>query len=192
MNRINNLIAHLAKEIAAQIKGAEFVAMVYTNSKGEKSQVTLNMGISYINAVQRSFDKLSEITRSEISILAASLEMDVETVEKARNELLTSWSKKLSGQTTKQGQAQIDAYTNLGRGVRLHNESGIFHVSGLMVNKKVLVEGEPYPKTNSQAKTIAKRKLEKEFNLPVAKFRTYRVTPENLESMTAAKQKFEL
>lgn len=64
-----------------------------------------------------------------------------------------------------------DTYTHVEGipGCKIHKETGVLYVSGLVEEKTVLEAGEPMKPVNSKPLTIAKRKIEK--TLPSGRFR---------------------
>ena len=55
---------------------------------------------------------------------------------------------------------QIEAYTTIFSGVKVHNESGLLYIYGYGVSKNILVKGE-YKEVKSRPLTIAKDELRK-------------------------------
>ena len=70
--------------------------------------------------------------------------------------------------------AQINAYTQLAKGVKINDESNEVFVFGLMVRKTKLAEG-VYPVKKSQKKTIVKNAINKIADQRQAKYRMFKV-----------------
>ena len=67
------------------------------------------------------------------------------------------------------------------KGVKLHIDTETLHLYGFIVNKKVIMPG-VYPKVNSRPLTKAKKKLQSK--LAVSKFRQFKLTPEQVNSIS--------
>ena len=162
------------------IKGASFVGIRgYENKQGEISDYTLLANVSYENMLVNDLRKLVEL---DLTNLFAKY--DLELVQKPYNELLSSYKKRLSDEQTKatllalgdetmiRSQAQIDAYINLGNGIRIHKETNELHVYGLIARKKV-VKAIEYKEVKSRLNTIIKNEITKLANLRSDKFRNF-------------------
>jgi hypothetical protein len=124
----------------------------YTNSYNEISNSRINIGASYENAKQKdiNFLKALDITTLE------NRKSDVVTLEMARIELIKSFETPDKNRSN----GQIDAYTHIVSGLKVHNETSRVYIYGLRVAKEVIVKGE-YPVVNSKPLTIAKNELRK-------------------------------
>ena len=74
----------------------------------------------------------------------------------ARKELIASFLKPDENRS----EGQKNAYTQIVKGVKVHNETGVLYIYGSKESKKVITEGN-YPTRNSKAITIAKNELRK-------------------------------
>jgi hypothetical protein len=167
-------MANLSNTIVAvkTIKGTSFVGVRgYKNKQGEVSNQTFVGGISLGNHLKRSLEKMTSMaTMRQVVGLFADTDKDI--VKKAYNELVASLVKRTSSEeekakllaegdkTIKRSVAMTNAFTHIAKGLKVHNESGDVHISGLFVRKTILVEGE-YKQVKSNPKTIAKRRIEK-------------------------------
>ena len=164
------------------IKGTSFVGIQnYTNVKGEISNQTFIVGISYANLLNNDLQKL---TNFDINTIIKKYPNERLTVLKAYNELLASLVKRTASEqekevlrakndtTIKRSDAQNNAYIHIGKGLR--EIQGILYVNGLVVRKKVLQSVE-YPKVNSHIKTIIKNDITKTANLRGNKFRNFKI-----------------
>lgn len=163
------------------IKGASFVGIKgYENSKGEISDFTLLANISYYNMLVNDLKKLVEL---DLTNLFAKYE-NLELVQKPYNELLESYTKRLSDEQTKEtllalgdstikrSVAQSEVYVNLGNGLRVNKDTNELHVYGLVARKKVLKAIE-YKEVKSRLNTIIKNEITKLANLRSDKFRNF-------------------
>jgi len=131
----------------------------------------VNIGASYENAKNKDIETLKNA-----DILTIQTVSDKITLEKARQELIASLIKPNENRSN----GQIDAYTPICKGLKVHNETGEIYVYGYGENKKIIVEG-TYPKVNSRALTIAKNELKKALNLRTNKYKNFKVT--NISNM---------
>lgn len=168
---------------AKTIKGTSFVGIRdYENKQGELSNYTLNVGINYENVLKNDFNTLKNNQVEIVETLKKSYPIAI--IEQAYNELLTSLEKRLSDEITKANlraendktilasDAQIDAYINLTKGIKLHKDTMQLHVFGLVVKKTVLKAIE-YKQTKSRELTIVKNKIEKFCDFKQSKYRTF-------------------
>ena len=165
-------ISDKALQVIAKIKtattksptGVSFVSIKnYTNSSNEISNNLINVGASYSNAKKSDIELLENIDLS-----AHGFKSDLSDLETAKAELIAAFIK--PDQNRSQG--QINAYTPICAGLKVHNETGILYVYGYRQNKTVLQKGE-YKTVNSSAKTIAKNELRK--LLKTGKFTQYAI-----------------
>lgn len=168
---------------AKTIKGTSFVGIRdYENKQGELSNYTLNVGINYENVLKNDFNTLKNNQVEIVETLKKSYPIAI--IEQAYKELLTSLEKRLSDEITKANlraendktilasDAQIDAYINLTKGIKLHKDTMQLHVFGLVVKKTVLKAIE-YKQTKSRELTIVKNKIEKFCDFKQSKYRTF-------------------
>jgi len=171
---------------AKTIKGTTFVGVRgYLNRYNELSNQTFLAGVSYANLLNNDLIKLTsnEVKKQVVSLYATN---DKALVKKAYNELVTSLKKRTSSEkekeqlranndkTIKLSDAQINAYTQLAKGVKINDESNEVFVFGLMVRKTKLAEG-VYPVKKSQKKTIVKNTINKIADQRQAKYRMFKV-----------------
>lgn len=164
----------------------------YANSKGEVASYVINGNVTYQNVKENDNKKLHECSAEILQTVSTEKEIDIETVFKAWQELVASSDRNLnaeSEQRTAQSKAQADAYINIGKGLKLHKKSEKFHLDGLIISKKVIIEGN-YPQVNSRPKTIAKNAIKKALDLQSRKYRSFILEQDNvhfvnLSGMTA-------
>lgn len=157
------VIANLTNALAKSPTGVSFVSIKgYTNSYGEVSNNVVNVGASLSNAKTKDIETLQ-------SLDVTALGGDSILLEKARVELINSFINPNENRSN----GQIDAYTIVAKGIKVHNESGEIYVFGLRNSKSVLAEG-IYPIVNSRPLTIAKNSLKK--NLKSSKFTQFKLS----------------
>ena len=164
MDNTNQIIARLFSQNLPT-----FVAIQgYTNdSAGETANYVINVGVSYEKARERTITKLNDYL---------ALPGLTDMYQLAASELLNSAVKNANPETaTAASIAQKDAYTHLGRNIKIHNETGDLFLTGFVVGKKVLVAG-TYKEVKSAEKTIAKKKIAKDLKLPTDKRRNFKFT----------------
>lgn len=172
----NNVLA-----VAKTIKGSTFVGTTYRNAQGELSRQLLVSGITYENLLQHDFNALIE----NQSKVFETKKFSVELLTQAYNKLYTSLEKRLSNPETKakllaekdstivRSQAQIDTYTHLAKGIKVHNQTNEIHVFGLCVKKKVL-EPIEYKPTKSNELTICQNYIKKLCDFKQSKYKTFK------------------
>ena len=89
---------------------------------------------------------------------------------KAVEELIKSLTKPSEAHSN----GQKDAYTHLGKGIKMHNETGEFYITGLRVRKKVLHAIE-YKEVKSRELTLAKKAIKKALDFKTDKFRNFKI-----------------
>lgn len=166
--------------IAKSPNGVSFIAINgYLNSSNEVSNNLLNIGASLANAKIKDIETLKncDITKLTFSV-------DMPTVLIAQTELINSLIK--PDQNRSDG--QINAYTHICTGLKVHNTTGTLYVFGFRENKTVITKGE-YKTVNKQKKTIAKDELKKQLNLRTDKFKMF--TLSNISNMKLNKETLE-
>jgi len=156
------VISLLNKAVKASPTGVSFVAInSYTNSSNEVSNNLINIGASYQNAKNSDIEFLENLNFSEYEFKS-----ELSDLETAKAELIAAFIKPDENRS----KGQIEAYTPICSGIKVHNETGVLYVYGYRKNKVVLQTGE-YKSVNSSAKTIAKNELRK--LLKTGKFTQY-------------------
>ena len=169
----DNIIAEITKRVVA-LKGARIASLTYLSKKaGELARYTANFGFSYIQVVEKSITEL-EILIAENEARKASAEFIWSPVtEQAVAELMASLKESVAAHARGE---QNSAYTKkgmyipLGNGASLNTNDNTIQLFGLVLTKKVIVEGN-YPHVNSAPKTIAKNRIRK--LLPIGNFREF-------------------
>ena len=178
-NAKNELIVAVKK-----IKGTSFVGVRnYENLKGEESNQTFNVGVTYANVLQYDLDALRNF---DISTLADKHSMA--DLTKGYAELLLSLEKRTADEQTKadllkandetmlRSKAQTDAYIHVAKGLKakLENDVFVLYIYGFMVRKTILKKGE-YKQVNSKPLTLAKNAITKAAGLKEAKYRNFKL-----------------
>lgn len=171
---INALTSALAKSPT----GVSFVSIKgYTNSYGEVANNVVNVGASLSKAKAKDVETLQAL---DVTTLGG----DSILLEKARVELINSF---ISPDAVR-SQAQIDAYTTVANGIKVHNETGEIYIFGLRTSKTVIEQG-VYPIVNSRPLTLAKNQLKKD--LKSSKFTQYKLSSTSTIKMNGEELIFE-
>jgi hypothetical protein len=149
----------------------------YTNSYGEVSNNLVNVGASLTNAKAKDVETLQNL---DVTALGG----DTILLEKARVELINSFINPNENRSN----GQIDAYTIVAKGIKVHNETGEIYIFGLR-NSKTIVEQGVYPIVNSKPLTLAKNQLRKE--LKSNKFTQYKLSSTTTMKMNGEELIFE-
>jgi hypothetical protein len=159
------VIALITNAVSNSITGVSFVRMKnYRNQLGELSDVTINVGISYANAVKKDIEFLTNINLSEYV-----WNSPIALIEEARKTLIEAFI----NPNENRSKGQTDAYSIIFDGVKVHNETGLLYVYGTKVGEKVIKEQGEKKVVKSAPITIAKDELRK--LLKTNKYRQYAV-----------------
>ena len=152
------VIVNMERAIAKSPTGVTMVSIrEYQNSNGEISNNIVNIGANLDNAKKKDIEFLKG--------KSGTTEID----ELARLDLIKS----LETPNANRSKGQIDAYTTIAKGIKVHNETGEIYVFGLRMKKEVVRQG-IYPVVNSKALTIAKNALRKD--LKSSKFTQFKIS----------------
>jgi len=162
------LVINLIKNaVSKSITGVSFVSIRnYKNAIGEVSNYLINVGIRYEVAKAKDIAFLENIVLSNY-VFKSSIEL----IEKARLILIEAFIKPNEARSN----GQIDAYTTIFAGVKVHNETGVIYVYGYKESKTIIIqadEKEPKKDTRSEL-TKAKDELRK--LLKTGKFTQYAI-----------------
>ena len=179
-------ITNVAKELS-NINGISFVGVNYTNQQNEKSQYLINVGVSYQKSKEKDFETLTNL---DVSKIADFKGLDVDAQQELK-EAKIALLKALIKPNKAQSQAQIDAYTHLFTGLKIHNNTNDLFVFGFKVKKTVEVKGE-YKKTEfayegAKPLTRAKNFLKVQY-FKSSKFRQFKITNEQAHKFSLSKQ----
>ena len=139
----------------------------YTNKYGEIASVSVNVGTNFAKKKEQDIEYLENGLSAEILATMSTEKVDTVLLERARVKLLESAIKP----NKKRSDAQINAYTIIAKGLKVHNETGSVFIYGSPKTKKVIVKG-VYPIVKSQVLTLAKNIIRKNFSY---QYRQYNV-----------------
>ena len=150
------VIAKVRQATSKSITGVTFISIRnYTNSSGEIANHLVNVGASYENAKAKDIEYLRNLNVEKFDSKLDSALLETESfINPSEN----------------RSNGQIDAYTHIFSGVKVHNETGKLYIYGYRENKTVIQEG-TYKTVNSKPLTIAKNELRKQ--LRTGKFTQY-------------------
>jgi hypothetical protein len=172
------VIANLTNALAKSPTGVSFVSIKgYTNSYGEVSNNVVNVGASLTSAKYSDIETLQSLDITELN-------GDSILLEKARVELINSFI----APNENRSNGQIDAYTIICKGIKVHNQSGEIYIFGLR-NSKTVIEQGVYPIVNSRALTLAKNQLKKD--LKSSKFTQYKLSSTSVIKLNGEELSFE-
>ena len=173
------VIGLVKNAIQASPTGVAFFSIKnYTNKFNEVSDNLVNIGINYEKSKMQDVEFLENINLTEHEFKSTQND-----IVDAKRELIASFLKPDENRSN----GQIDAYTHIGKGIKVHNETGLLYIYGYRVTKKVIKEG-VYPIVKSKALTIAKNELRK--LLKTGKFTQYSIEVGN--TLTAKGETIEL
>jgi hypothetical protein len=115
-----------------EITGVSFVSVTYINQQNEKHQTLFNVGIDYQRAKQKDIEFLKQL-----DITTMKSHLDNELLETAKITLLESFIKPSANRS----EGIANAYTHLGNGLKIHNETQTVYVYGMKVHKRIIEEG---------------------------------------------------
>lgn len=166
----------------SKVSGTTFISLKnYTNSNGETSTRTVNIGTIYVNAKKNDRQKLVDYVPTNDVFATAKAEM-INSIDnpRKRHNPYTKLTPSVS--------IYSDKLDSKGKPNKLY---GSIYISGVEVkgSKKVSVEGEYKADTRSEL-TKAKDTLRKELNLATGKIRMFKV--ENLGSVVMNGETVEL
>ncbi len=160
MSDIQNALTN----VIAEVKGATFATLTYTNKQGEVSQFNVTLGADtgslYRKDIEILTEKLADKSLSDLDRLAAT-------------ELLASRQKSLLNGI---GSGRDSNFVPVvgAKGVSINPETGDVLMSVVVNSKQVLVKGTDLPPVKSAPKTLAKKAIEK--LLPSSKIRTFKMS----------------
>lgn len=168
--------------VAKTVKGTSFVGIRnYENKQGEVSNQTLLVGINFENVLKHDFKVLKD--KQNDLFLELEKNHSKELITEAYKKVYDSLEKRLSDETIKEelrlkgdstilaSDAQIDAFTHIAKGVKIHKDTNQIHIFGLVVKKTILKPIE-YKTVNSRELTIVQNKIKKFCEFKQDKYRT--------------------
>lgn len=169
-------VKNLVKTFANLRPSSTFLSIKeYQNNDGEVSNFGLVFHVSYLTLLNKSL------------AIAEKFNPSNELESQAKLEILQSLKNSIDKVKTTPIEEVDDAYHhfaddagNFVKGVKLHKNTGELHLYGYQIHKEVLIPG-VYKKVNSKPLTLAKRAIEKQ--LPVKKWRQFKLTPEKFREI---------
>jgi hypothetical protein len=156
----------------------------YCAENGEIADFNIIFHMSYKNALLKSINIVNNFKLTDLPI---SLQND-QLFDLAKQELLTSFSKSLDKIDNISLEDLDDGYIRFYdqnndhvKGVKLHKNTGILHLFGLLVNKKIIMPT-TYKHVNHKPLTVIKNQIKK--SCPISKFRQFRITADQVESIS--------
>lgn len=164
-------------ELAKLRPSATFLSLIgYRNESNEVADYSIIFHISYENALKRSLMILESIIPAD------------EFEAQAKQELMDGYYKSINKIAETPIEEVDDVYTyfvnedgNYIKGIKLHTQTNILHLYGLVNAKRVIIPGQ-YKHTNKRPLTKAKDKLRK--MVPVNRFRQFIIKPSKLEKIS--------
>lgn len=151
--------------------GVGFASILYTNKEGEVASHLVNINASLSNAKAKDLTLLEALTDAQLlELVDVDKKITLEVLIEAKNGLIQSIVKPSENRS----QGQINAYTRINDCMKYHNETGELYIFALRVRKTVIKET-VYPTVNSRPLTIAKRMIEKSFDLKAPKYKNYKI-----------------
>lgn len=159
------------------LNGAKFINLNgYINEAGEVANHNILVNINVMNA-KKTDNEILHNTNVEVISKKSAKTFALDIFNLALSEMIISSDKNISENKedrTAQSQAQTDAYIQIGKGLKLHKETGLIHIFGFKNKKKILTPG-VYKPVNSSDKTLAKKEITKVLNLRSGKFHTFKI-----------------
>ena len=186
MLTINNNVLNFLKNKG---NSASFVAFNgYVDRHGEKSNQEIITNIDYGRILRESLEKLNQINKVETD--EGVFYTDDDIFNTAKSEIIESLVKSIAGENER-GNALAQFFTPISKNVKIHNETGIVHISGVAFKKTVIEVGNKKP-TKSRTKTKIKNAIRDQ--LPISKYRDFSLNPEkqNLDNIAIAGEVFTL
>lgn len=150
--------------VIAEVKGATFVNLTYTNAQGETSLFNVTLGADTGSMYQKDIEilteKLADKTLSDLERLAAT-------------ELLASRQKSLLNGIGSGRESNFVPVVGA-VGVSINPDTGDVLLRGKVNSKTVVTAGAPTKPVKSAPKTLAKQAIEK--SLPSSKLRTFKMS----------------
>lgn len=180
--------------LTESIKGTSFVGLKnYTTGRGEVADYTILIGTNYENCLLHDFNALVE----NQMLIFETLEKEFNTsdIDTAYKNLYDRLEVKLStpevkaklreegNETLRRSDAQSEAYTHIGKGIKINDETGQIHIHGVEINKTTREEAPPSDKkpTKSSTVVIIQNKIKKLCKFRQDKQRTFII--DNLETL---------
>lgn len=151
----------------SKVKGARFFALngYVAKTTGEVANHVLNLNVSYANAQAKDLEYLKNLDVATLD----SKGLGKDLMEQAKQALIGS----IIAPSKARSEGQINAYTHICNGIKVHNETGDIYIHAMAHSKNVLIEG-TYKEVKSAPLTIAKNIIKKE--LKHTKYRNFKLS----------------
>ena len=149
-----------------ELNRTTFVGVKEYTSKttGETANHVINAHFSYENAIKKDLTALINATPNDVLTIANNGNFSPMLVREAIDKLTNQFRNNLNPVTASNGsKGQKEAYRQITSSIKLHIESGKFHIYGLTVQKKVLKAG-VYKQVKSNDLTLCQNAIKKYFN----------------------------
>ncbi len=156
INLLNNAIAKSPTGVSfLSIKNYESGKNDTKTIVGKIADYVINIGASYEKAKLKDIETLQNLDLVTMA-QAGKFKSALTLLEQARTELVNAFIKPDENRSA----GQINAYTQIAPGLKVHNENGFLYIYGYKLSENVIRKGERKP-TNSKDLTIAKDELRK-------------------------------
>jgi hypothetical protein len=152
------VIALVKQTVANSITGVSFFSIknYYSKTSGEISNYVINLGIRYESSKAKDLAFLQNLNLDTIDLKKAKLTSPLELLKEAKIELIVGFISPDENRSN----GQLNAYTPIYPGIKVHNTTGFLYVHGYLVKKTVVIPStEPKKTVNSKPITIAKNQL---------------------------------
>ncbi len=140
----------IKKAIETSLTGVSFVSIKnYTNKQNETSNNLINVGINYESAKAKDIEFLENL-----DLTTHNFKNPIDLLKEAKEELILAFLAPNENRST----GQQNTYTNILKGVKIHNQTGVLYLYGYREQKTILVKGD-YKPIKSAPLTIAKNEL---------------------------------
>lgn len=146
------------------------------------STVTFAVNYDYGDLLKESEEQLKSVSQDTLRQLAKSHDTDLDTAQKALDELKESIRKSITSYQSGEGsrKSKKESIISLGRNVDYDQETGDIYFVAQKLDEKILVK-ENYKKVNSRPKTLVKNALSE--NLP-KNLKTYKINKTDLHKLS--------
>jgi len=151
----------------SKVKGARFFAVngYVSKTSGEVANHVVNLNVNYEKAKLKDIDYLKGLDVTSLDDKGLGKDL----MEQAKQALLGAFIAPNQNRVN----GQIDAYTHICNGIKVHNETGDIYIYAMAHSKTVLIDG-TYPKVNSRPLTLAKDIIRKNFK--TGKYRNFKLS----------------
>ncbi len=161
--KFNNAFEFLIALEAGKIELPQFVALHnYENKQGAVSNYLLNLGVHYGRTLERDLVMFNFLSINDYDIPANLQYVAQEAYDEVHHSLMSNTDKNIDNHTP-MSRIKIEEYDHPSANIKVHKQTGVIYLTGMIVSKKVLVEGE-YKERQSKDKTKVKNILTKNFS----------------------------